>query len=287
MNTAVWTRQFWKTTKEISVTAIIEEAERSIEIVICGELEFRESIENALGTPIAIEGVTRNISPNNATRIIAVVNTPSDTPPNAAFVYSVDQIGSLQRTLDRILEDNPEYMLALGRKYPGLRPKIVNEIIANCAVTNAEFAMLNALPGVAPGLSILLPAGAISDMIMLTKNQAMMLYRLAAVHGKPLDIGSRSRDIAPLLGNAFGWRAIARELVGVVPGGIGLAARGAIAYAGTVALGRALTKYYVVGRPASAREIRQYYKDAISTGKSIVLDVAKNITGRKKRIVKS
>ena len=41
---------------------------------------------------------------------------------------------------------------------------------------------LNALPGVIPIIAPLLPAAAIGDIFMLTKNQAMMLYRLAAIH---------------------------------------------------------------------------------------------------------
>ena len=52
-------------------------------------------------------------------------------------------------------------------------------------------AWLSALPGVIPIIGPLLPAGAIWDILMLTKNQAMMLYKLAAIHELPLDAASR------------------------------------------------------------------------------------------------
>src|SRR5262249_38273643 len=146
--------------------------------------------------------------------------------------------------LARLLEQRPDLLLSLGRRFPGLRDAVAKRVIRDTATANAEFAMLTALPGDIPVLGAILPAGAIGDIFVLTKNQAMMMYRLAALHELPLDTKSRSRDIAPLLANAFGWRALAREIVGAVPGGVGLVARGSIAYAGTVALGKSLEKLY-------------------------------------------
>src|SRR5205085_1889046 len=119
-------------------------------------------------------------------------------------------------------------------------------------------AMLSALPGVIPIIGPLLPPGALVDMFMLTKNQAMMLYKLAAIHDLPLDASSRSRDLGPLLANAFGWRALARELVGAVPGGIGMVARGTIAYAGTVAIGKSLSRLYQTGQKATRAQVNQF-----------------------------
>jgi uncharacterized protein (DUF697 family) len=136
--------------------------------------------------------------------------------------------------------------------------------------------MLNALPGVIPPLAILLPTTAIGDIVILAKNQAMMLFRLAAAHNLPLDLTSRSPDLAPLLGNAFGWRALARQLVAVVPGGVGVAARGAIAYAGTVALGEALRRLYALGQKPNRAQVARLYRESLTEAR----DVAKSIAGR-------
>ena len=68
-------------------------------------------------------------------------------------------------------------------------------------------------------LGALLPVNALSDIVILTKNQALMTLRLAAAYGLSLEYKSRLKEIGPILGNAFGWRAVAREIVGVLPFG--------------------------------------------------------------------
>ncbi|MEP6756317.1 MAG: hypothetical protein ABJA67_12505 [Chthonomonadales bacterium] len=282
MNSALWTRQFWKTTREVSITGIIQEAEMGISIVLSGSPEFEESARNSLGITPAI--TARESSPTKPVRVIAITESASQDRPTGSFTYCAEHIGGIERTIERVLEDNPEYRISLARQYPGLRAQVSAEIIQTCATGNAEFAMLNALPGVVPIMAPLLPAGAISDMIMLTKNQAMMLYRLAAVYGKPLDMGSRSKDLAPLLGNAFSWRAIARELIGMVPGGVGLVARGAIAYAGTMALGKALAKFHATGKQANGQDIRKYYRESLDTGKALAADLAKKLLRKKRKV---
>jgi len=48
-----------------------------------------------------------------------------------------------------------------------------------------------------------------------------------------------------VVGAGFGFRTIARELVGFVPVG-GWAAKGAVAYAGTKAVGEAARRYFTI-----------------------------------------
>ena len=143
--------------------------------------------------------------------------------------------------------------------------------------------MISALPGVIPIVGAILPASAIGDIIMLTKNQAMMMFRLAAIYNLPVDVSSRSRDLGPLLANAFGWRALARELVGAVPGGVGLAARGTIAYAGTVALGKGIQRLYATGQQPTRALLSRFYKEAASGAKELVGGIARRITAKRPR----
>src|SRR5438132_407919 len=81
-------------------------------------------------------------------------------------------------------------------------------------------------------------------------------------------------------GIASGWRAIAREVVGAVPGGAGLVAKGAIAYAGTIALGKALQRLYETGIPANRATVLRFYKEAYAGARDIVRDRLRAIRGR-------
>ena len=91
---------------------------------------------------------------------------------------------------------------------------------------NAKLAVLSALPGVIPFTDVLLPATALGDMVLLTRNQVFLLLRIAAAYGQEVDLRARVRELLPVVGSAFGWRALARELLGLVPGGIGVVDQG-------------------------------------------------------------
>ena len=205
--------------------------------------------------------------------------------PDGLRLFSRDEIGSWDLLAERLIEERPDLMLSMARRFPGLRPLVSQRIIKETAIANAEFAMLSSLPGVIPIIGVLLPPGAIVDIFMLTKNQGMMLFKLAAIHELPLDISSRSRDLAPLLANAFGWRAIARELVGGVPGGIGMVARGSIAYAGTVALGKGILRLYETGRQPTRAQINQFYHEALKSAKGTIQGIARRIRPQRKKAI--
>ncbi|MEO7720248.1 MAG: hypothetical protein ABIY70_28995, partial [Capsulimonas sp.] len=70
------------------------------------------------------------------------------------------------------------------------------------------------------------------------------------------------RELLPVFGSAFGWRAVARELVGLVPGGVGVVVKGAIAYAGTYTVGKTASIYFSTGQKLTAARMKQLYQDA-------------------------
>ena len=70
----------------------------------------------------------------------------------------------------------------------------------------------------------------------MTANQARMVLNIAAAYGEDLSI-DRARELLGVLAAGFGLRALSRQAVKLVPVG-GWAASAAIAYAGTVAMGR-------------------------------------------------
>jgi uncharacterized protein (DUF697 family) len=82
-----------------------------------------------------------------------------------------------------------------------------------------------------------------------------MVLRLAAAHGEVLD-RERALELLPIVAAGFGLRAVARELVAVVPLA-GWAVKGAVAFAGTRALGEAALAYFEKGGArAVARSVR-------------------------------
>src|SRR5436309_1606066 len=83
------------------------------------------------------------------------------------------------------------------------------------------------------------PGSVGADVLMLTKNQVFLILRLAAVHGQDPQFLPHSKEIASVIGGAFGWRTLARELAGVLPRPLGLPIRIGIAYSGTYTVGKA------------------------------------------------
>ncbi len=55
----------------------------------------------------------------------------------------------------------------------------------------------------------------------------------------------------------------ARELIGLVPGGIGLLVKGSVAYAGTYTVGKAAAIYYSTGQTLTGERLKQLYRDAL------------------------
>ena len=72
-----------------------------------------------------------------------------------------------------------------------------------------------------------------------------------------------------MVAGAFGWRALARELIGKVPFGGGLIPKAAIAYAGTLAVGKSLERLYRLGYGFTREERRAAYDDALEHGRQI------------------
>jgi hypothetical protein len=78
-----------------------------------------------------------------------------------------------------------------------------------------------------------------------------------------------------VVGSAFGWRALARQIVGKIPFGGGLIGKAAVAYAGTRVLGLSLDHYYSIGFTYTREERDRLYADAFQQGKQVALKMLK------------
>jgi uncharacterized protein (DUF697 family) len=85
------------------------------------------------------------------------------------------------------------------------------------------------------GAAVFVPG---ADMPILALNEVRLVLRLHQAYGLEVDPRERLPELAATMGASFGLRAVARELLDLVPFA-GWALKGAVAYAGTRALGEA------------------------------------------------
>ncbi len=157
----------------------------------------------------------------------------------------------------------PEQHVALAHHIPALREDIVRHIINETCVANAGYAAGTGLAEIIPVLDI--PFN-VADMVVLTKNQGLMAYKLALCLGQDISPQELAVQLVGLLGGGFMWRELARRLVGFIPLW-GLIPKIAVAYAGTYVTGQAVLHWYAYGQKLSPQRLRQLYAQALIEGR--------------------
>ena len=189
--------------------------------------------------------------------------------------YLFDPGGSERELIDTIVAENQAIELALARVFPVFRQAVAHRIVTRVSRENAMLALVTALPNVVPSF-IELPwvvGEFATDTAFLTMNQIRMALMMAAVYDRPIGYSEQKTSIAAIAGGAFGWRAIARELVGKIPLGGGLIPKGAIAFAGTWVVGTGLDKLYRTGTGHSRLEKREAWSNAITRGREAATEL--------------
>lgn len=159
----------------------------------------------------------------------------------------------------------PENKLSLARNYPLFRSAVARDVVNETSFANASYSFSTGLAEIVPLLNI--PFN-VADMVILTKAQAFMVYRLGLVFGLSTRWQDHLAAFGSTVGAGFVWRTIARQLVGLVPG-IGIVPKVAIAYAGTYAMGRGVLQWYETGRDVSKQDIENFFRQALERGKVI------------------
>src|SRR5207237_124325 len=111
----------------------------------------------------------------------------------------------------------------LAARVPMLRDGVCAYLVESFARKNAVVAAAVFIPGV--------------DMPLLTLNQLRLVLRIAAAYGEEMN-GDRVPEALAVVAAGLGLRTVARELLDLVPFA-GWALKGAVAYAGTKAVGEA------------------------------------------------
>jgi uncharacterized protein (DUF697 family) len=126
----------------------------------------------------------------------------------------------------------------LAGRVPVLREAVTRRLVASFARKNGVFAAV--------------VSGEAADLPVLALNQLRLVLRLAQAHGQ--DAGrERMPELGAAIAAGLGFRAAAHELLAVVPGARRLV-KGAVAYAGTRALGEAAIRRFEAAsrRPPAA-----------------------------------
>ena len=173
--------------------------------------------------------------------------------------------------VEKALVKYPDAGIALARSFYPFRRPYVHRVIAKTSRDNTLFSITTALPDVIPNV-IELPwavAEFASDTAFLTMNQVRMAFLIAAASDREVGYLEQKSEIATVIGSAFGWRALSRQLVGKIPFGGGLVAKAAVAYAGTKVLGLSLDHLYSIGFTYTRNERDRLYADAFRQGKKV------------------
>jgi uncharacterized protein (DUF697 family) len=159
----------------------------------------------------------------------------------------------------------PDRRVGLARQIPSLRPTVIHSLIDETARANAGYAFSTGLVEIIPVLDIPL---AIGDMVVLSKNQLMMSYRIALAAGKTGQPRELIGEIVGVLGGGLLFRQIARQLVGLLPI-VGILPKVAVAYGGTWAIGRAVGLWATEGQLLTSARLRQFSREGFARGREV------------------
>jgi uncharacterized protein (DUF697 family) len=186
----------------------------------------------------------------------SVRSRPGEGGRDHIFYLPGTEAAEVDRLRLEVVITDPELAPALGRHFQSFRAPATHAIIDSVAIV--------------PILGSLIAAGA--DFIVLTKNQVMMSYKLAAVNGRDLsDQTGIIRELVPVVGAGFVWRTVAREATSFLPLLAGTVPKVAIAFVGTYTVGRAVDYYYRFGTKPPKEQMRLFRDQAARLAASIPL----------------
>jgi uncharacterized protein (DUF697 family) len=155
--------------------------------------------------------------------------------------------------------------LALARHLPAFRESVARGLIEDVSNTNAAYSFGTGIFETNPVANLPLNA---ADMFVLTKNQAIMAYKIALATGMPAEFKDIMPKLAAVLGSGFAFRQIARSLVGLLPG-LGLIPKVAVSFAGTYVAGEAIYRWCATGEKIDTSSLREGYEIALARGRAM------------------
>lgn len=178
---------------------------------------------------------------------------------------NVTEVDFLQREfVPAVVDLLPKHTVSLARHYPLFRVEVARRLINETCFSNAAYALSTGLAEIVPILNIPLN---VADMVILTKAQAFLVYRLGLALGHSTRWQDYIAEFGSVLGSGFLWRQLARSLIGLVPA-IGILPKVAVAYAGTYVVGMVVLRWYLTGRHVERAQLQELYKEALARGRA-------------------
>jgi len=226
--------------------------------------------------------VGRIVSDQRQTAALAVRTGPgTDLDPGIPSIAVADptdpqSLRTLRTRLVAML--HPDRRMAWGRAFSGFRQPVTDSLIEQTARANAQFAIMADITARIPMVGNITAASA--DFLVLTKNQMILAYQLAAINGRDLsDQKTVLLNAAPYLVAGLGWRELAHRSVRLIPGASWLP-KGVIAYGGTVAAGAmARTLANPEGVRAWLQGVQEGTKTSLGVGNARMQDAKERIGG--------
>jgi uncharacterized protein (DUF697 family) len=173
----------------------------------------------------------------------------------------------------------PDKVISLGRNFPLFRIPIARYFINDTSQSNAAYSLATGMAEIVPILNIPL---VVTDMIVLTKNQAFLVYKLGLVFGFTTEWKNYVAEFGSVLGFGFLWRQMARTLIGLIPG-FGIIPKVGVAYAGTEVVGNAVMQWYLTGRHLSTNQLKGVYDRALLQSKTFLAKLLPRLPRRQSK----
>lgn len=313
----------WRLLREIDLETIRREAERPFQVLVCAQdVADAEQLAARLSGPGARHPWVLAVDPEQALRRarsglvdVAILRTPTvRLAPGlagarsaliAAGVPTVTAVEVAAGAMDLIAREGesarvllsapdadealqgtlvaavpPLARVALARQLPPLRKATFEALTEETARANAVYALTMGMAEVVPILGAPLN---LADIVVLTKNQLIMSYRIALAAGKQGSARELAGEIVSVIGGGFLFRQVGRELVGLMPV-IGIVPKVAVAYAGTLAIGRIVVAWAHEGDTLGPDALKRVYRNALQRGKALARALVRRGPERSSRL---
>jgi hypothetical protein len=287
-------RSFVNVVREINLDELRANAEMAPRLLVTAPIEadaaaIAEGLAGGLGSPFVVTARLDALPRSGQAFDAVVVYDPAssgalarvtgtlrakelDLPVISFNGRSTGDGTAIELAREEIAAAVPDRATSFGRHIPAFRPAAVKAVVDQTARANAQFALVSNVPSAIPIVGSLMAAGA--DMLVLTKNQALLIFKIAAIHNRDLhDQWRILREMMPVVGAGFFWRTLAREAASFLPLLIGMLPKLGIAYIGTVVAGRGADFYYRFGKKPTRNQMREFYRQAADSLKRVSLPI--------------
>jgi uncharacterized protein (DUF697 family) len=266
--------------KEINIEQIRHSSNEPFEIVLTGNKsplvsEMLKSNRVRLGSDTSHAGLKVSVLRSQTQKtyiqeeaiMVSALGEETFLPTNHLVLTDWSQESIKNELLPLLISKMPEHLqLGMARYIPLARDPYNKQLIDETAKANALYAASTAFAGVIPILNVPLN---VADMVVLTKNQLVMAYKMSLASGKTGAPNSVMTEIIGVLGSAFLMRQAARSLIGLIPAW-GAIPKVGVAYAGTILVGKGVNIWLTEGQRLTERELKKVYNEALAKGKRMI-----------------